>query len=89
MNKIGDITMIFTIIMKTPDCVSDAIDDVLNISNLDELSDYEREEKELELEDQKKELEEFCERWFQYGECIELEMDTVKKTCKVVESKKR
>jgi len=39
-------------------------------------------------EDDKVHIETLCERWFQYGENVTLEVDTAEATCKVLGVKK-
>ena len=39
----------------------------------------------IEDEDDKAEFESLCQRWFEYGEYVMLEVDTEQGTCKVLE----
>lgn len=55
--------MKINVMMKTPDCLEYAAEDL----------NEEEKEKFLSL----------CERWFRYGECVTLEIDTESETCTV------
>lgn len=76
--------MKFTIHMKTPDAIECAIENVMaNYYPLLDNSDYETEEQKLyELEH---DLRELLSKWFKYGECVAIEIDTDTKTATVLE----
>lgn len=57
------------IAMKTPDCVSDAVDRVV----MDPLS-----------EESENIIDMICKKWFRYGEICVLEVDTEKETISVI-----
>jgi hypothetical protein len=67
--------LILTLTFKTPDVLSDAIDNELQ---------YKEYEEEYEREGEKEKLEKICHRWIQYGEYVTVEIDTEKRTAKVV-----
>ena len=62
------------------DCINDALDDLV----IEGLTDYEREKvKEV----RQREIQDLCQKWFEYGEYLRVEVDTEKETCKVIEIK--
>lgn len=65
--------MIVLVTMKTPDCLETALMDHYNANGFDwEDADYES-------------FRDLCEtRWFEFGEYLMVEVDTTRKTCKVV-----
>jgi hypothetical protein len=62
--------MKLTITMKTPDCVDDAI----------------RDAREADPDIDEGEIKEVCSKWFEYGEYLYVEVDTSKKTARVLEA---
>lgn len=73
--------MIIRITMKTPNVMQEAIDEAVADSFNFELSDDEQEAVNDELHN---ELIRLCETWFMRGEQIDLEIDSIKKTCTVL-----
>ncbi len=76
--------MKFKVTMKTPGGLDAAMDRVITDATRNEEGEIDEagEEKALELQE---EISELCERWFQYGEYLTVEIDTENKTCTVVE----
>lgn len=70
--------MIFRISMKTPDAVEYGIKSALEYEDMDE---YEAEAREDELK-------ELCEKWFEFGECVTIEINTEEGTAKVLETRR-
>ena len=66
--------MKFQVTMKTPDGLDDAIFECTRNLTPGTIIDNELEIKKL------------CGKWFRYGECVTLEIDTEEKTCVVVEN---
>ena len=74
--------MIFTVTLKTPDALQDAIeraaeDQIGGSPSNDELDE--------QYEDLVTDTKNICKKWFEYGEMVSLTIDTEKETC-VVES---
>jgi hypothetical protein len=67
--------MKFTVTMKTPDVLDEPIRETCEAATSDE-----REQGYFESE-----IKEICNRWFEYGEYLTVEVDTDKKTCRVLE----
>jgi hypothetical protein len=74
--------MKFTVSMKTPDALYDAI----NGAVADEVMELpiSVEAKALEAESRAESVSLLCNKWFQYGEYLCVEIDTEAKTCTVV-----
>lgn len=74
--------MKFTVSMKTPDTLTDAIRDAVE----KEVEQIEVDEDEFEsiVEDRCLKVRNICRKWFRYGEYLEVEIDTEAKTCVVV-----
>lgn len=74
--------MKFRVTMKDPDVLDDAIREALESTAFDGMS-----EKEVELvrDDRAEACRNLCNRWFEYGEYLTVEIDTEAKTCVVVE----
>lgn len=74
--------MKFKVQMKDPDtlhdAISDAVDEDVAAMKLD------KDEQELLAETRKQKVHALCDRWFQYGEYLTVEIDTDKETCVVV-----
>jgi hypothetical protein len=64
-----DEAVIIEVTMKTPDALSDAIDEAVRINDEDCM--------------EKEDIERFAKQWFAYGEYVTLELDTEAKTCVV------
>ena len=73
---------VFRITMKDPDGVSTSIEEAAR----DSLSGLDLSEDELEavLEKRQERLKEDTDKWFEYGEYLEVEIDTGKGTCTVI-----
>jgi len=77
--------MIFTVTMKDPDTLHDAIVDAVreevSAMNLD------KEETEMLVESRHEKISDVCQKWFKYGEYLCVEIDTDAGTATVVENK--
>lgn len=73
--------MKFTVQMKDPDTLIDAIDEAVKA----ELSamNLPADEQELLLDSRREKVNEVCSEWFRYGEYLCVEIDTDAKTCTV------
>ena len=69
--------MKFTIYMKTPDAVEYAIENAMDNEVADDEDQYEIREN----------LKELCSKWFSYGECVGIEIDTDTEIATVVKSR--
>lgn len=78
--------MKFTVYLKDPDTLQDAINDAVKEELLRVLEDDE--EREAVAEIRKQNTSEACATWFQYGECVTLEIDTKAMTCVVLPVKR-
>lgn len=78
--------MKFTVTMKDPDTLHNAITDAVKAS----LADLGLDEDELEplVEKRHEKVDELCSKWFKWGEYLTVEIDTDAKTCVVVPEKK-
>ena len=65
--------MKFLVSMKAPDALDDAIDDAVGPDAAEEI---------------KTKVRALCSRWFQYGEYLQVEIDTSAETCTVVRAKR-
>lgn len=73
--------MKFTVTMKDPDTLSDAIQDAVKHENMEGMEEDEIEAlREMRAEKIKK----LCRMWFEYGEYLRVEIDTDTKTCIVI-----
>ena len=73
--------MKFTVSMKDPDTLHDAINEAvadISIEGVDE------EEIELIREHRAEEVRKLCRAWFEYGEYLRVEIDADAKTCTVI-----
>ena len=70
------------ITLKDPDALQIAIDDYLEDLKIDGVSE---DELEAVKEKRKEEIEEICRKWFEYGECLNVEVDIAKKTIQILE----
>lgn len=68
--------MKFVISMKTPDAV--------NLACEQATTSYTDDDEKVVDEDKIEELEELCSKWFKYGECVNIEIDTETGTAKVL-----
>lgn len=73
--------MKFRITMKDPDCVYDAVQDAMKDLKIDGVSEDEMVELREKREEQTRDL---CDKWFEYGEYLTVEVDTEAKTCTVI-----
>ncbi len=77
--------MIFTVSMKDPDTLNDAIEDAVKQSMTENGLDHVEQEALLEI--RKEKIYSQCSKWFRYGEYLEVEIDTDAGTCVVVQQK--
>ena len=75
--------MKFTVTMKDPDTLHDAVfeaveEDVMKIEGLSP------DERDAVIEERQEKVRELCNKWFEYGEYLRVEIDTEAKTCTVV-----
>lgn len=78
--------MKFTITMKDPDGFYDAIGQAVKDS-IAEIEGVDEEEADLLSESREEDPKKLCKTWFRYDEYLTVEIDTVAKTCTVVEAK--
>lgn len=79
--------MKFTVSMKDPDTLGDAIRDAVK-DELEQNSSLEAEEREALVDMRTEKISEMCcRKWFEYGEYLAVEIDTEAETC-VVQSRK-
>lgn len=71
--------------MKTPDCVDYAVKEAIK-QERDEFESEADKESFDEETDGGAGAREVCKKWFRYGECVTLEVDTDAKTCTVLEA---
>lgn len=77
--------MKFTVTMKDPDTLQDAIADAVKGIVID---GTDPEEMEMIREHREQEINAMCGKWFEWGEYLRVEIDTELKTCVVVEVNK-
>ena len=75
--------MKFRVSMKDPDTLADAIRDAVT-EEIEKLC-LPEDEQEAILEVRFEKVSDVCRNWFQYGEYLEVEVDTDAKTCVVVD----
>ncbi len=77
--------MKFRIQMKSPDAVGNALDEAARreVNEIEGLTDAERD---LIYAERRSRLSDMCNRWFEYSEFLEVEIDTVTETCLVDET---
>jgi hypothetical protein len=74
--------MKFTVLMKHPDVLDEAIADAVDNNRPDGLTDGEWED----IKDSRREsVLELCKKWFEYEEVVRLEIDTESETCTVID----
>lgn len=82
--------MKFTIKMKTPDVVTRAVDDITESEHVDGAlegaSDNEIEEAGWVVDERRDDLKKLLSKWFNYGECVTIEIDTEAGTATVLEA---
>lgn len=75
------------ITLKTPDCLENAAEeyaqDCLGKESQEVLESYDHNEK-YYLEDKRAEFVKLCEKWFSYGECLTVEIDTDREEIMVI-----
>lgn len=78
--------MKFTVTMKDPDVLGEAINRAVerDVAAMKELDDDERE---AVIEKRKEKVAELCAKWFEYGEYLRVEIDTDAKTCTLLPAK--
>ncbi len=76
--------MKFTVDLKTPDALEDAIQRAVVNQAWSRISQGMTEEETEECKTLIAQTKKQCEKWFEYGECVTLEIDTEKDTCTVV-----
>lgn len=75
--------MVFQVHMKTPDAIENSV--INQIEHVvDELGFKESWEYDQEIQSRVDAIKEICQKWFQYGEMVTLEIDTDKMTCVVL-----
>jgi hypothetical protein len=76
----------FTVTMKDPDTLHDAITEAVKKS----LADLGLDDDELEpmIERRHEKVSDICGKWFEYGEYLRVEIDTEARTCTVLEKKR-
>lgn len=72
--------MIFRVTLKDPDALYEAINDALE----DELAKMDEEEADAIHDIRLQKIQEIAEEWFEYGEVLTVEIDTINKTCSAV-----
>lgn len=74
--------MKFTVSMKDPDTLQDAIHEAVE----DDLSEKDLDEEEMEAvgEVREEKIRKLCAKWFEYGEYLRVEIDTDAGTCTVL-----
>lgn len=77
--------MKFHVLMKTPDALDDAIHEAALAQAIEEGEAEDREMSSEDMEDTITATKRLCEKWFKHSEYVELEIDTDKGTCIVVE----
>jgi hypothetical protein len=70
--------MKFTVSMKDPDTLQDAIEEAVKSISVEGVDE---EEIELIREHRTEEIRTLCRHWFEYGEYLRVEIDTEAKTC--------
>lgn len=83
--------MKFRVTMKDPDTLYDAIQDAVDEQvkeQFADIPDFDEEDMEPVKERRRERIGELCAKWFQYGEYLEVEIDTDAMTCTVVENGK-
>lgn len=78
--------MKFTVSMKDPDTLIDAIEDAVK-GDGNAMEGLDADEREVVIERRKDKVANLCGKWFRYGEVLTVEIDTDAKTCTVVEAK--
>jgi hypothetical protein len=75
--------MKFTVQMKDPDTLYDAIKDAVK-ENLSSIPGLDSDEREKLQEIREESVREIASKWFKYGEYLRVEIDTDAKTCMVL-----
>jgi len=75
--------MKFTVSMKDPDTLDDAIHDAVH-SAVNEMPGLDDEAREAVQEKRMETVRELASKWFEYGEYLRVEIDTVANTCTVL-----
>jgi hypothetical protein len=78
--------MKFTVTMKDPDTLGDAISDAIK-AELDEMPGLPDDEAEEVADMRREKVAKLCSKWFEYGEYLRVEIDTEAGTCVVLENK--
>lgn len=78
--------MKFTVTMKDPDTLQDAIAEAVRVNIT--IEGLDAEETEMVRERRSQAIAALCAKWFEWGECLCVEIDTDTKTCVVLEAKK-
>lgn len=78
--------MKFKVMMKNPDALDEAIDEAVEAS-LDN-TPVSEDEREMLAESRRDEIRTLCGKWFEYGEYLRVEVDTVAETCTIVTYRK-
>lgn len=75
--------MKFKVMMKDPDTLHDAIREAVKKWSAS-LREIDEDERESIAESRETKVGELCSKWFEYGEYLQVEIDTDAKTCTVV-----
>ncbi len=75
--------MKFTVTMKDPDTLHDAIVDAV-ANEVAAIADLDEDEREGVEETRRERITELCNKWFEYGEYLCVEVDTDAGTCVVI-----
>jgi hypothetical protein len=80
--------MKFKVTLKDPDCLLDAIDEAVD-ENMNQTikNTLTPHEYKMVKESRVEEINKICKQWFEYGEYLEVEIDTEAKTCTVLNIK--
>lgn len=75
--------MKFQVLMKDPDVLQDAIDDAID-ADVRKIAGLSEDEIEAVKNERSGKVRELCGKWFEYGEYLNVEIDTDAGTCTVV-----
>ncbi len=76
--------MKFTVSMKDPDTLSDAIREAVT-EEVDAMETLSEDEREIVVDARCDKVATVCGKWFEYGEYLNVEIDTHAETCMVIE----
>lgn len=75
--------MKFTVTMKNPDTLGDAIDEAVK-ADVEKIAALNEDEREAVEEERSQKIRSLCSKWFQYSEYLCVEIDTEAGTCTVL-----